>query len=41
MTPSRSRFPVEQVRPGDVMLVRPGDQIPVDGVIVAGDGRGR
>jgi heavy metal translocating P-type ATPase len=30
--------PVDQVRPGDVMLVRPGDQIPVDGVVLAGGG---
>ncbi len=30
--------PVEQVRPGDVMLVRPGDQIPVDGVVIDGAG---
>ena len=30
--------PVDQVRPGDVMLVRPGDQIPVDGVVLTGTG---
>ena len=30
--------PVDQVRAGDVMLVRPGDQIPVDGVVLAGTG---
>ena len=30
--------PVDQVRAGDVMLVRPGDQIPVDGVVLTGTG---
>ena len=30
--------PVDQVRAGDVMLVRPGDQIPVDGVVLTGIG---
>ncbi|MCY3920612.1 MAG: heavy metal translocating P-type ATPase [Chloroflexi bacterium] len=30
--------PVDQVRPGDVMLVRPGDRIPVDGVVLDGAG---
>ena len=28
--------PVEDVRPGDVVVVRPGDLIPVDGEVVAG-----
>ncbi len=28
--------PVEQVRPGDLVVVRPGDKIPVDGRVVAG-----
>ncbi len=28
--------PVEQVLPGDVVLVRPGEKVPVDGVIVDG-----
>ncbi len=28
--------PVEEVRPGDVFVVRPGDTIPVDGVILEG-----
>ena len=30
--------PVEQVRPGDVFVVRPGEQIPVDGVVRDGTG---
>ncbi len=30
--------PVEQVRRGDIVLVRPGERIPVDGEIVAGEG---
>jgi Cu+-exporting ATPase len=29
--------PVEQVRVGDIVSVRPGEKVPVDGVIVAGD----
>jgi cation-transporting ATPase V/Cu+-exporting ATPase len=28
--------PVEDVRPGDLFLVRPGDKIPVDGLVVSG-----
>ncbi len=27
---------VEEVRPGDLFLVRPGDKVPVDGVVVSG-----
>jgi Cu+-exporting ATPase len=30
--------PVERVRSGDVVLVRPGERFPVDGVIVRGEG---
>ena len=30
--------PVEQVRLGDVFLVRPGENIPVDGIVLEGDG---
>ena len=30
-------IPVEQVRKGDIFVVRPGENIPVDGVIVEGD----
>ncbi len=29
--------PIEQVRRGDVFLVRPGEHIPVDGVVLAGE----
>lgn len=29
-------LPLEQVRPGESMLVRPGDRVPLDGEIVAG-----
>ncbi len=32
------QVPVEQVRPGDEFLVRPGENIPVDGVVVSGGG---
>jgi len=30
------RVPIGEVRPGDVMVVRPGEKIPVDGTIVEG-----
>ncbi|MGE5543296.1 MAG: heavy metal translocating P-type ATPase, partial [Bacillota bacterium] len=31
-----SRVPVDEVRPGDTVLVRPGERIPVDGVVLKG-----
>ena len=31
-----SVIPVEDIRPGDILLVRPGESIPVDGVLVQG-----
>ena len=30
-------IPIEQVRVGDVVIVRPGEKIPVDGAVVAGE----
>ncbi|QJT08799.1 copper-translocating P-type ATPase [Oceanidesulfovibrio marinus] len=30
------RIPADQVRPGNVLLVRPGERVPVDGVVVWG-----
>ena len=36
-TPGGEReTPVSQIRPGDIAIVRPGDRIPVDGVVAAG-----
>nr|HPI78834.1 HAD-IC family P-type ATPase [bacterium] len=36
-TPGGEReTPVSQIRPGDIAIVRPGDRIPVDGVVVYG-----
>ena len=29
-------LPLEEVRPGDVLQVRPGDRLPVDGVVITG-----
>ena len=31
-----SRLPVEDIRVGDVLLIKPGDKIPLDGIVVAG-----
>ncbi|MCC8022911.1 MAG: cation transporter, partial [Clostridiales bacterium] len=33
-----AQVPLEQVRPGDILAVRAGERIPVDGVIVSGGG---
>jgi Cu+-exporting ATPase len=30
--------PIEKVKPGDIMVVRPGEKIPTDGVVVEGEG---
>ena len=35
----RRRSPLEAVRPGDLLRVRPGDRVPVDGRLVAGGRR--
>jgi Cu+-exporting ATPase len=29
-------IPIEQIKPGDTMIVRPGQKIPVDGIVVSG-----
>jgi len=34
--PALVTVPVSEVRPGDVVVVRPGDRVPVDGVVVSG-----
>jgi Cu+-exporting ATPase len=33
---SEREIPVEEIRPGDVLVVRPGEKVPVDGVILEG-----
>ena len=33
--------PLEQVQPGDLLRVRPGEKVPVDGMVVEGASRGR
>lgn len=32
-------IPAENAKPGDILLIRPGDRIPLDGVITKGDSR--
>lgn len=34
---TETTVPVEQLRVGDIILVRPGEQIPVDGVVILGE----
>jgi len=36
--PEEARVPAAEVIPGDTVLVRPGERIPVDGVVLAGQG---
>ena len=31
------RVPVEAVHPGDIVVIRPGEQVPVDGIVVRGE----
>jgi len=31
--------PVDELRPGDLIVIRPGDKIPTDGVVVEGASR--
>lgn len=36
--PEETRVPAAEVSPGDVVLVRPGERLPVDGVVLTGAG---
>ncbi len=33
---SETDIPLEQVNPGDILRVRPGEKVPVDGVVIEG-----
>jgi len=33
----KKEIPIEQLKPGDIMLVHPGEKIPTDGVIITGN----
>jgi Cd2+/Zn2+-exporting ATPase len=32
-----SRVPADDVRPGDIVVLKPGDRLPVDGLVIAGE----
>ncbi|VVB98119.1 putative copper-exporting P-type ATPase A [uncultured archaeon] len=32
-----AEIPIEQVKPGDILEIRPGEKIPVDGIVVSGE----
>ena len=36
MKARRSRYPIDQLQPGDIVIVRPGEQIPADGEVLDG-----
>jgi len=35
---SEADVPMEEVRPGDILRIRPGEKVPVDGVVTGGEG---